>query len=33
MRYSNPTPQIQDADGKPIVGAKKYLFEIGQSEE
>jgi len=30
-RYSNSVPQIQDANGDPIVGAKKYFFEPGSS--
>jgi hypothetical protein len=30
-RYISPTFQINDADGKPIVGSKKYLFEPGTS--
>lgn len=28
-RYVNPAPQIEDLNGKPIVGAKKFLFEPG----
>jgi len=28
-RYSNPTPQILDSNGNPVVGAKTYFFEPG----
>lgn len=30
-RYINPTPQILDGNGNPIVGARKYMFEPGSS--
>lgn len=29
MRYTNSVPQIEDGNGKPIVGAKKYFFQQG----
>ena len=27
-RYSNPTPQLIDGNGKPVVGAKKFFFSV-----
>lgn len=28
-RYTNPTPQLCDGNGDPVVGAKKFFFSVG----